>query len=136
MLETARMKGRAPSIALHLSPTHCGACAAPCITSEAGASICFKWRRCSGASEPSSRAGGREGERFSVEDFVQRMPDGFAIVDRAGVVRHANHTFLDLVQAGVESAVIGQNIKRWLSRPGRAFGLSWTLSNVTAVCAR
>jgi PAS domain-containing protein/ActR/RegA family two-component response regulator len=30
----------------------------------------------------------------------------------------ANHTFLDLVQAGVESAVIGQNLKRWLSQPG------------------
>jgi transcriptional regulator with PAS, ATPase and Fis domain len=57
-------------------------------------------------------------ERFSVEDFVQRMPDGFAIVDRQGLLTHANHTFLDLVQVGAEGAVIGQNIKRWLSRPG------------------
>ena len=46
------------------------------------------------------------------------MPDGFVIVDRDGQVRQVNHTFLDLVQAGVEGAVVGQNIKRWLSRPG------------------
>jgi DNA-binding NtrC family response regulator len=46
------------------------------------------------------------------------MPDGFAIVDRHGLLMRANPTFLDLVQVGAEGAVIGQNIKRWLSRPG------------------
>jgi transcriptional regulator PpsR len=46
------------------------------------------------------------------------MPDGFVIIDNQGLITKANHTFLDLVQAGVESAVVGQNIKRWLSRPG------------------
>ena len=61
---------------------------------------------------------GRDADRFSVESFVQRMPDAFVIVDRQGLVKLANPTFLDLVQAGVESAVIGQNLKRWLSRPG------------------
>ena len=46
------------------------------------------------------------------------MPEGFAIVDRDGVVKFANPTFLDLVQAGVESAVVGKNAKIWFTRPG------------------
>ena len=53
-----------------------------------------------------------------LEDIVQRLPDGFVVVDRTGAVRLANHTFLDLAQVGSESAVMGQRMNRWLSRPG------------------
>lgn len=53
-----------------------------------------------------------------VESIVRRLPDGFVVVDRAGAVQLANHTFLDLAQVGAESVVIGQKMKRWLSRPG------------------
>jgi transcriptional regulator PpsR len=119
MLETIRMRGRAPGIALHLSSGAQWSLRGSMITSEAGGFYLFQMAPLLGSASalPAPETGQGE-ERFSVEDFVQRMPDGFAIVDRHGLLMHANPTFLDLVQVGAEGAVIGQNIKRWLSRPG------------------
>ena len=119
MLEAVRMRGRAPGIALHLSSGAQWTLRGSMITSEAGGFYLFQMAPLLGsASALPAQEANRGEERFSVEDFVQRMPDGFAIVDRQGLLTHANHTFLDLVQVGAEGAVIGQNIKRWLSRPG------------------
>jgi transcriptional regulator PpsR len=119
MLEAVRMRGRAPSMALHLSSGAQWSLRGSMITSEGGGFYLFQMAPLLGSGEalPAQEAS-RANERFSLEDFVQRMPDGFVIVDRQGLLTHANHTFLDLVQVGVESAVIGHNIKRWLSRPG------------------
>jgi transcriptional regulator PpsR len=119
MLESVRMKGRAPGVVLHLAGDSQWSLRGSMITSEAGAFYLFQMSPLAGAAE-ARRAGenSRESDQFSVESFVQRMPDGFVIIDNQGLITKANHTFLDLVQAGVESAVVGQNIKRWLSRPG------------------
>src|SRR5271166_1546595 len=118
-LESVRMKGRAPGIALHLAAGAPWRLRGSMITSEAGAFYLFQMAPLAGTAEPGRPVDeGRDTDRFSVESFVQRMPDAFVIVDRQGLVKLANPTFLDLVQAGVESAVIGQNVKRWLSRPG------------------
>lgn len=119
MLASARMNGRAPSVVLHVSPDVPWSCRASMLTSEGGSFYLIQMAPLTGTEDPrGSGAADRESDPFSVDDFVQRMPDGFVIVDREGLVQQANHTFLDLVQAGVESAVVGQNIKRWLSRPG------------------
>jgi transcriptional regulator PpsR len=118
-LETARINGRAPSIALHLLNDGPWSLRTSMLTSEAGAFYLFQMASLAGgAVVASSGSPGRDGEPVSVENLLQRMPDGFVVADREGVARQANHTFLDLVQAGVESAVIGQNLKRWLSQPG------------------
>ena len=45
MLATARTKGRAPSIVLHLSADSLWSCRASMLMSEGGAFICFRWRR-------------------------------------------------------------------------------------------
>ncbi len=119
MLAGARMRGRAPSIVLHVSADVPWSCRASVLTSEGGSFYLLQMAPLAAIEDPGgSGAADRESDRFSVESFVQRMPDGFVIVDRDGLVQQANHTFLDLIQAGVESAVVGQNIKRWLSRPG------------------
>ena len=124
MLEAVRMRGRAPGIALHLSSGAQWTLRGSMITSEAGGFYLFQMAPLLGSSSPlPAQEASQEKERFSVEDFVQRMPDGFAIVDRQGLLTHANHTFLDLVQVGAEGAVIGKNIKRWLSRPGRGISV-------------
>ncbi|MGO9421201.1 transcriptional regulator PpsR [Roseiarcus sp.] len=116
-LETARVKGRAPGIVLHLAENESWSLRASTLTSEAGAFYLFQMAL---LAEP--EAGGRASDRneasFSLEAFIGRLPEGFVILDRDGVVRFANHTFLDLVQAGVESAVIGKNAKLWFTRPG------------------
>ena len=54
----------------------------------------------------------------SLDGLIDRLPDGFVLVDAAGLVRRANRAFLDLVQAAVPAAVIGQPLSRWLSQPG------------------
>ena len=69
-----------------------------------------------GASGPAP--GRQKPASFSLETFVWRLPEGFAILDRDGVVQFANLTFLDMVQAGLESAVVGKNARVWFNRPG------------------
>ena len=53
-----------------------------------------------------------------VADLVDRLPDGFVVIDRDGTVLHANRAFLDLVQLGAEGRVLGERLGRWLGRPG------------------
>jgi transcriptional regulator PpsR len=119
MLEAVRMRGRAPSMVLHLSSGDPWSLRGSMINGETGAFYLFQMAPLLGSADPRSlhEVGGAT-EQFSVEDFVRRMPEGFAIVDHQGLLTHANATFLDLVQVDVESAAIGQNVKRWLSRPG------------------
>jgi transcriptional regulator PpsR len=57
-------------------------------------------------------------EAASLEDLIERLPDGFVLVDPDGMVRRANRAFLDLVQTAALGAVIGQPLGRWLSTPG------------------
>jgi transcriptional regulator PpsR len=51
-------------------------------------------------------------------ELIERMPDGFVVIDREGTVLRANPAFLDLVQASAEAVVLGQRLGRWLGRPG------------------
>ena len=118
MLATTRMKGRAPSIVLHLSADAPWSFRASMLISEGGAFYLFQMAPLAGPEELRGSAAHGESDEFSIESFVQRMPDGFVVVDREGIVRKANDTFLDLVQADVESAALGQSVKRWLSRTG------------------
>ncbi len=117
LLETARMRGRAPSIVLHLSEIGSWSLRASMLTSESGTFYLFQMA-------PLAETGSvahpfeRDEASFSLGAFIRRLPEGFAVVDRDGVVKFANHTFLDLVQAGVESAVVGKNAKVWFTRPG------------------
>jgi transcriptional regulator PpsR len=55
---------------------------------------------------------------YSVPSLIERLPDGFVVIDRMGVVRAANGAFLDLVQLGVETAATERKLTRWLSNPG------------------
>lgn len=118
MLERVREQGRAPSIAVHVSgdPTPWSLRASMAAT-QSDSFYLFQIARI-GAEAPVSLAVGAP----NLDDLVQRLPDGFLIVDREGAVRRANNTFLDLAQVGAESAILGQKAKRWLSRPGCDMG--------------
>jgi transcriptional regulator PpsR len=54
--------------------------------------------------------------------LLERLPDGFVVLDREGVVQRANRAFLDMVQIGTETAVLGQRLDRWIRRPGADTG--------------
>ena len=114
MLDRVREQGRAPGIVMHTSLTRSPwSLRATMMKTEADSFYLFQPAPL-GASAPAPD----QDAAATVDEIIQRHPDGFAMVDRDGVVRRANNTFLDLVQMGAESAVVGQKIKRWLSRPG------------------
>ncbi len=69
-----------------------------------------------------------ETEQTGLDGFVDQLPDAFIVIDRDGIIRRANRAFLDLVQVGVEGAVLGERLGRWLSRPGA--DLSVLLANL------
>ena len=113
-LDAARSQGRAPGVALHLTPDGAPwSLKASLITTAAGAFYFLQLAPLERRLDADARD-----ERLSVEAMVRRMPDAFVVVDGEGIVRWANYTFLDLTQVGVETAVIGQSLKRWLSKPG------------------
>jgi transcriptional regulator PpsR len=54
----------------------------------------------------------------SVDELIERLPDGFAIFDRNGKIIRCNAAFLDLLQMSTKAAVVGENFGRWLAKPG------------------
>ena len=119
MLAKVREQGRAPGIALRLSPSDgLWSLRASLMSTDAGAFYLFQMTPMGGAQVPLEAL-----DHLSGDSIIQRLPDGFVIVDREGVVQRANHTFLDLVQIGAENAVLGEKIERWLSHPGAGVGL-------------
>ena len=119
MLGKVREHGRAPGIALRLSPSNAlWSVRASLMSTDAGAFYLFQMTHLGAAQAPPAVY-----DAPSSDSIIQRMPDGFAIMDAHGVIQRANHTFLDLVQAGSEHAVRGENIARWLSHPGADIGL-------------
>lgn len=113
MLAKTREEGRAPGVVLRATPFgELWSLRASLMNAESGALYLCQLTpmRDPGAAD---RADG-----FSMRAFVDRMPDGFVVVDRDGVVQAANDAFLDLVQIGSEATAIGRKLTRWLSSPG------------------
>jgi transcriptional regulator PpsR len=114
LLDKVREQGRAPGIVLHLGPADDPwSLRASLMNSDAGSFFLFQLTPISAAAASSERKG-----VVLADEFVQRLPEGFVVVDRHGAVARANSAFLDLLQIGTESATRGRNIKRWLSQPG------------------
>ena len=63
-----------------------------------------------------------------LEHLVERSPDAFTVIDHQGAILRANRAFLDLVQMGSETAILGKPLGRWLGRPGA--DLTVLLANV------
>jgi transcriptional regulator PpsR len=110
-LDQAKAQGRAPNIALHLASGAQWGLRPSIVTSEADAFYLMQMSALGAA--PTQTA-----EAFNLDQILLRLPDAFVIVDKDGALLKANPTFLDLTQVGMESAVIGQNMGRWLSFPG------------------
>ena len=59
-----------------------------------------------------------QNETPSIDDLIEQSPDGFVVFNQDGVILSANQAFLDLIQVGSKSSVIGERLSRWLWRPG------------------
>jgi transcriptional regulator PpsR len=115
MLTRVRESGRAPGSVFHLGPDRSQwILRASLMTADPAALYMLQLVPVVG----SAALAAPRTEPIALAPILQRIPDGFVVIDRDGVVRQANQAFLDLVQAGAEGAVIGQRIDRWLRRPG------------------
>jgi transcriptional regulator PpsR len=55
-------------------------------------------------------------ESAGLARLVQAMPDGFVVLDRAGVILDANPSFLRMIEMAKEGAITGHRLDRWLGR--------------------
>jgi transcriptional regulator PpsR len=114
MLARIRERGKALSILVHL-----GAEAKPwmlrgsLITAEPGHVFLLQFTPATDLSAPAENA-----EHSTVEELIDHLPDGFVALNEAGIIQHANQSFLDLVQVGSKGSAIGESLGRWLSQPG------------------
>ncbi|KIZ41245.1 MULTISPECIES: transcriptional regulator PpsR [Rhodopseudomonas] len=124
MLARVRARGKALSILVHL-----GQDAKPwmlrgsLMSSESGQVFLLQFTAAAVAAR-----GGDHDEQATLKGLIDRVPDGFVALDAAGIIRHANQAFLDIVQIGSKGSVIGETLARWLSQPGA--DLSVLLSNL------
>jgi transcriptional regulator PpsR len=114
LLEKVRERGRAPGVVMHFGPTaEPWSLRVSLMNGDAGSFYLFQI-----APIATTAAVGERKVSLSADDLVQRLPEGFVVVDRRGAVLRANNAFLDLSQIGTESATLGQSMRRWLSQPG------------------
>lgn len=124
MLMRVRQQGRAPGMMVHIGPNRDPWVVRASLMA-AGPGPAFLLQL--------SPAGGAQADAphcppLPFEDIIDRLPEGFVLIDHQGVIRRANRAFADLVQLGTTCSVVGERLGRWLSRPGA--NLTVLLANV------
>ena len=114
MLQRVRQFGRAPGVLLHLGAERTAwLVRASLMTSEPGQMFLVQL-----APAGEVQIAPATVETSNLDEFVERLPDAFVVIDRDGFIRRANRAFLDLAQVGGEGALLGEPLGRFLSRPG------------------
>ncbi len=113
LLQRVQAQGRVPGILVHTLPSASAwVLRASLVRDDQGAAYLLQLAAVGSQAAPDAPT------PVGTDPFVERLPDAFVILDRAGVVRRANSAFLDLAERGGEQAVIGQNLGDWLRAPG------------------
>jgi transcriptional regulator PpsR len=114
LLLRVREHGKAPGIVVHLGQDRTAwIVRASLINSDPGPIFLLQLAR---AGQPQFNP--KQTASIPIDDMLDRMPDGFIIVDREGVIQRTNRAFLDLVEISAKGSVIGEWLGRWLWRPG------------------
>jgi transcriptional regulator PpsR len=121
MLHRVRDQGKAPGILVHLGrERRPWLVRASLLPSQEGLAYLLQLTSAAGEIQ------GEAHDLIPLDRLVERSPDGFVVVDAQGTLLRANRAFLDLVQVGDESSVVGERIGRWLGRPGADVALLLT----------
>ncbi len=124
MLLRVREQGKAPAIVAHLGRERTAwMVRASLVNSDPGPMFLLQLAR---VGQPAVNP--KQAVTVPVDDMLDRMPDGFVLLDRDGIIQRANRAFLDLVEVTAKGSVIGERLSRWLWRPGA--DLSVLLANV------
>jgi transcriptional regulator PpsR len=121
MLERVREQGRAPGMLVHVGREQMPWIVRASLTrsrvaptaQESTPDDVFLLQLTPGSGSRRSAAG----PAASLEDLLDRLPDGLLVTDFGGAIRYANRAFLDLVQAPTAEAVLGEKLGRWLDSP-------------------
>jgi transcriptional regulator PpsR len=124
MLVRTRETGKTPGIVVHLGPDRDPWIVRATLMNAEAAPV-FMLQLASMGARPLAI---ERAEMPNLGVLIERLPDGFVVLDREGIIRGANRSFLDLVQVGAHGAVLGQSLQRWLAVPGA--DMTVMLSNV------
>jgi transcriptional regulator PpsR len=123
MLRRVRDQGKAPGIVVHLGPEGSPwTLRGSLMTHETTPVFLLQMT-------PIGKSIGATGpEHEDLEGLLDRLPDAVTIIDVNGEIKRANRAFTELVEIGSTGAVAGENLGRWLSRPGA--DLTVLISNI------
>ena len=124
MLARAREQGKAPAILIHLGPGPAALAGARLADDGRAGPVFLLQLTPAGAVQPEPE----RGDAALVERLIERVPDGFVVLDAEGVILRANQAFLDLVQAASEEQVLGERLGA--GSAGRAPNLPVLLANL------
>jgi transcriptional regulator PpsR len=124
MLNNVRDNGKAPALVLHLGRTRKPWMVRASLMNWDTQSV-FMLQLSPMESELGSES---QSEAPPIDSLMDRMPDGFVVVDSRGLVCKVNRAFLELIEVGSAGAVVGESLSRWLWRPGA--DLAVLLANV------
>ncbi|AFL74306.1 transcriptional regulator PpsR [Thiocystis violascens] len=128
MLNRVAEQGQAPGILLQLgTPRVAWMVHASLLSSESGAVYLLQLSPAEAVAGV-AEARAKLARTPPLEELLERLPDGFAITDRLGLIQRANQGCLDLLQMPTESSVIHETLGRWLGHPGA--DLAVLLANV------
>lgn len=124
MLARVREQGRAPGIVAHIGRERKSVMIrASLMTSEAGEVFLLQLTPIGTMLQNATDKG-----LSPVESVIDRLPEGFIVIDRDGLIQRANSAFLDLVEVASKATVVGESVSRWLWQPGA--DLQVLLSNI------
>jgi transcriptional regulator PpsR len=119
MLDVVREQSTAPGILLHIGPNQSPWFVRAALTTTS-MQTSFLLRL-----SPAETAPATDGQRPSprkiepaLSNLLDNWPHAFVLIDAEGRICYANNAFLDIVQLGSTSMVIGKNLGRWLNQPG------------------
>lgn len=124
MLLRVRQQGRAPGMMVHIGPDREPWVVRASLMAAGPGPVFLLQFGAAGSTQP----GEPRPAALPVEDIIDRLPEGFVVVDHQGVIRRANRAFLDLIQRGTAGSVVGERLGNWLSHPGA--NLTVLLANV------
>jgi transcriptional regulator PpsR len=114
MLARVREQGKAPGIIIHIGqPRISWMVRATLVTSEPSPVFLLQLTPVGAAQTVTARS-----KTPTVDDLIEQSPDGFVVFNQDGIVLKANQAFLDLIEVGSKSLVVGERLSRWLWRPG------------------
>lgn len=122
MLSRTRDKGKAPGILVHFGrESRPWLIRASLISTIEGPAFMLQLAPVGGIDRPVPAS-----EPLVLDELIDRIPEGFVVIDERGALLWTNQAFLDLVQAGARESVVGERLGRWVGRPGADVGVLLT----------